>query len=111
MRSRSVAVVLATLLAVAALLGSELAASGRGYGSGRLHDPCRARHVLAGDTADRAVQRTVMRALDYAACKSHQSREELVLGLARKGFDLAKAAKGGLDVFELAQLLAVLLGR
>ncbi len=111
MRIRGVAVVAAALLAVGALLASELLAGGRSYGSGALHNPCRPRHVLPGNTADRTVQRNVMRALDYAACRSHQSREDLVLGLAAKGFDLAKEAKGGFDIFELARLLAVLLGR
>lgn len=55
-----------------ALVVVELARGGAGYGSFRLHDPCRPR---VGDSF-------VLRGLDAAACRRGESREELLLSAA-----------------------------
>lgn len=93
------------LAAAAALLGAELGAGGLGYGSGRLHDPCKPRTALAGRGVDPTAQRFVLRGLDALACRLGRSREQLVLDLADRGVDLVALAKRLEKVGSLLDLL------
>ena len=65
-------VLAAAALAAIALIAFELARGGASYGESRLHDPCQ----------PRADASWLLRGLDDAACRRHETREELLLDAA-----------------------------
>jgi hypothetical protein len=89
-----VRLVLAALAAAAALVVAELAAGGLGFGGDNVGNPCEPRPALAGSGADRAAQRFVLRGLDLAACQFGESREQLVLDLAKAGVNVGDIVTG-----------------
>ena len=65
-------VLAAAALAAIALIAFELARGGASYGESRLHDPCQ----------PRADASWLLRGLDDAACRRHETRVELLLDAA-----------------------------
>jgi hypothetical protein len=84
---------LAAVATAAALVVAELATGGLDYGGEHVRDPCKPRAPLAGSGVDSTAQRFVLRGLDVAACHLGESREQLVLDLARSGVDAAALAE------------------
>ena len=83
MPRRAALVVLALLLAGAGLLlGLELAAGARDYGTSASRPPCAPHPAYPGDGLDATLQRIVLDGLSGAACELGATREELVLSLA-----------------------------
>jgi hypothetical protein len=85
---------LASLAAVAILLGAELAAGALHFGEAGLRDPCA--HRPASPAASDTLSRVVLSGLDGAACKLGLSREQLALDLAEGG-GKSLGAIGSLD--------------
>jgi MFS family permease len=81
------------LAAALALLVAELASGAAGYGAVRLRDPCRPRPQLPGAGLDPAAQRLGLRALDFVACRSGESREALVLRVGTRVLDAVHAVE------------------
>jgi predicted MFS family arabinose efflux permease len=83
----------AALLIATALVAAELAGGALAYGARpRLLPPCAHRQALETHGADAEAQRIVLAGLDQIACRLHESREQLVADLARRGVDGAQFA-------------------
>jgi hypothetical protein len=82
----------ATLLAAVALLVAELAAGGLHHGGQHVADPCRPRPALQGSGLDASAQRLTLRGLDFVACRTGKSREQLVLDLGAAGVNALQRA-------------------
>ena len=74
-------------------MAAELAGGALAYGARpRLLPPCAHRQAPETHGADAEAQRVVLAGLDLIACRLHESREQLVADLARRGVDGAQFA-------------------
>jgi hypothetical protein len=83
---RALLLPLIALTLIGGVLGVQVANGGGGFAPARAADPCAARSVSSVSTGFEALgERLVILGLDGAACRLHETREALILDLARPG--------------------------